>query len=236
MALVNESFVRTRFGLEEPLGQVVAEATIVGVVGDVRERGPKAPTGPLVYFSYLQSGCQGMSLAVRTRGDPLKLARAVRGQILRLDKDQPILNLATLEQRLADNLSPQRVNMQVSSALCVLALSLAAVGIYGVLAFSVAQRTHEIGVRMALGAQAGDVVWLVVRQGLTLTLAGVGAGLLAASWLTRVLSSLLYGVTSFDPFTFAAASVLLLLIALAACSIPARRAAQVDPMVALRDE
>jgi putative ABC transport system permease protein len=236
VALVNESFARSHFGLEEPLGRKVADATIVGVVGDVRQSGPKNPTGPLVYFSYLQSGCQFMSLAVRTRGDPLKLARAVRGQILRIDKDQPIQNLATLEQRLADNLSPQRVNMQVSSALGVLALGLVAVGIYGVLAFSVAQRTHEIGVRMALGAQAGDVVWLVVRQGLTLTLAGVGAGLLAAFWLTRFLSSLLYGVTAFDPITFAATSVLLLLIALAACSIPAQRAARVDPMVALRDE
>ncbi|HXP61064.1 MAG TPA: ABC transporter permease [Dongiaceae bacterium] len=236
VALVNESCARSRFGVDEPLGKKVAEATIVGVVGDVRQKGPKNPAGPLVYFSFLQSGCQGMSLAVRTRGDPLKLARAVRSQILRLDKDQPIQNFATLEQRLADNLSPQRVNMQVSSALGVLALSLVAVGLYGVLAFSVAQRTHEIGVRMALGAQAGDVVWLVVRQGLTLTLAGAGAGLLVAFWLTRFLSSLLYGVTAFDPFTFAAASLLLLLIALAACSIPARRAAQVDPMVALRDE
>jgi hypothetical protein len=184
----------------------------------------------------LQSGFQSMSLAVRTRADPLKLAGAVRSHILRIDKDQPIHSLATLEQRLADDLSPQRVNMQLSSALGVLALSLVAVGIYGVLAFSVAQRTHEIGVRMALGAQAGDVVWLVVRQGLSLTLAGVGAGLLAAFWLTRFLSSLLYGVTALDPSTFAAASVLLLLIALAARSIPARRAAQVDPMVALTDE
>jgi len=236
VALVNESFARGRFGLDEPLGKKVLEATIVGVVGDVRQNGPAAPTGPLVYLSYLQSGFQSMSLAVRTRGDPLKLAGAVRSQILRIDKDQPIHSLATLEQRLADNLSPQRVNMQVSSALGILALSLVAVGIYGVLAFSVAQRTHEIGVRMALGAQAGDVVWLVVRQGLTLTLAGVGAGLLAAFWLTRFLASLLYGVTAFDPFTFAAASLLLLLIALAACCIPARRAAQVDPMVALRDE
>jgi putative ABC transport system permease protein len=218
------------------LGKLVLEAAIVGVVGDVRQGGPAAPASPLVYFSYLQSGFQSMSLAVRTRGSPSKLAGPIRSQILRLDKDQPIHGLATLDQRLADNLSPQRVSMEVSSALGVLALSLVAVGIYGVLAFSVAQRTHEIGVRMALGAQAGDVIWLVVRQGLTLTLAGVGAGLLAAFWLTRFLSSLLYGVTALDLFTLAATSFLLILIALAACCIPARRAAQVEPMVALRDE
>jgi len=236
VALVNENFARGRFGLEEPLGKKVLEATIVGVVGDVRQGGPAAPVGPLIYLSYLQSGSQSLSLAVRTRGDPLKLAAAVRSQILRIDKDQPIHSLASLDQKLADNLSPQRVNMQVSSALGFLALCLVAVGIYGVLAFSVAQRTHEIGVRMALGAQVGDVVWLVVCQGLTLTLAGVGAGLLAAFWLTRFLSSLLFGVTALDPFTFAAASVLLLLIALAACYLPARRAAKVDPMVALREE
>jgi putative ABC transport system permease protein len=236
VALVNESFARSRFGLEEPLGRKVADATIVGVAGDVRQQGPKKPVGPLAYFSYLQTGSQSMSLAVRARANPMRLAGAVRSRILRIDKDQPIQSLATLEQSLADDISPQRVNMQVSGALGVLALSLVAVGIYGVLAFSVAQRTHEIGVRMALGAQAGDVVWLVVRQGLSLTLAGVAAGLLAAFWLTRFLSSLLYGVTALDPFTFAASSVLLLLIALAACSIPARRAAQVDPMAAIRDE
>jgi putative ABC transport system permease protein len=236
VALVNESFARSRFGIDEPLGKKVLDATIVGVVGDVRQGGPAEAAGPLVYFTYLQSGFQSMSLAVRTRGDPLELVRAVRSQILSLDKDQPIHNLATLEQRLADSLSPQRVNMQLSSALGVLALCLVAVGIYGVLAFSVAQRTHEIGVRMALGAEAGDVVWLVVRHGLTLTLTGVVAGLVAAFWLTRCLSSLLYGVTALDPFTFVAASLVLILIALAACYIPARRAAKVDPMVALRDE
>ncbi len=236
VALVNESFARGRFGLDEPLGKKVLDATIVGVVGDVRQMGPKEPVGPLIYLPYLQSGCQGTTLAVRTRGDPLKMAGAVRSQILSVDKDQPIHSVSTLEQRLADNLSPQRATMQLSSALGVLALCLLAVGIYAVLAFSVAQRTHEIGVRMALGAEAGDVVWLVVRHGLTLTLTGVVAGLLASFWLTRCLSSLLYGVTALDPLTFVAASLVLILIASAACYIPARRAAKVDPMVALRDE
>jgi putative ABC transport system permease protein len=236
VALVNESFARGRFGLEEPLGKKVLDATIVGVVGDVRQMGPKEPVGPLIYLAYLQSGCQGTTLAVRTQGDPLKMAGAVRSQILRVDKDQPIHSVSTLEQRLVDNLSPQRATMQLSSALGVLALCLVAVGIYGVLAFSVAQRTHEIGVRMALGAEVRDVVWLVVRHGLTLTLTGVVAGLLASFWLTRCLSSLLYGVTALDPFTFVAASLVLVLIASAACCIPARRAAKVDPMVALREE
>ena len=177
-----------------------------------------------------------MSLAIRARGDPLKLVRAIRDQILSLDKNQPIHDLATLEQKLADVLSPQRLNMQISSALGMLAMALVAVGIYGVLSFSVAQRTHEIGVRMALGARKENVIRLVVREGLSLAFIGVIGGLIAAFWLTRLLSSLLFGVGALDLCAFAGASVFLILIASAACYLPARRAAEVDPMVALRCE
>ena len=236
VALVNESYVRSRFAGEEPLGKVIGGATIVGVVGDVRQDGPQKPPGPLVYLCYLQSGYRSMSLAVRTRGNPLPLAKTIRDQILRIDRTQPIHGLATLEQSLADTLSPQRLNMLLATALGALALGLVSLGIYGVLSFSVAQRVHEIGVRMALGAQSGNVVRLVIGEGLKLALAGVVAGLLAAFALTRYLSSLLYGVTALDPSTFAEASVFLLAIAMLACYLPARRAARVDPITALRCE
>ena len=236
VVLVNESFARSRFAGQEPLGKEVGEATIVGVVGDVRQGGPKDRPESLAYFCYLQRGFRNMSLAVRTRGNPLPLAKTVRDQILGIDRTQPIHGLATLEQQLADRLSPQRLNMLLATALGALALGLVSLGIYGVLSFSVAQRVHEIGVRMALGAQSGSVVRLVIGEGLKLALAGVVAGLLAAFALTRYLSSLLYGVTALDPSTFAEASVFLLLVAVLACYLPARRAAQVDPMTALRCE
>jgi putative ABC transport system permease protein len=177
-----------------------------------------------------------MSLAVRTHGDPLPLAKSIRDQILSIDRTQPIHSFATLEQNLADTLSPQRLNMLLASTLGTLALGLVSLGIYGVLSFSVAQRVHEIGVRMALGAQSGHVVRLVIGEGLKLTVAGVVAGLLAAFGLTRFLSSLVYGVTVLDPSTFVEASVFLLLIAVLACYLTARRAAQVDPITALRCE
>ena len=236
VALVNESYARSRFAGQEPLGKEVAEATIVGVVGDVRQSGPKVPAAPLVYFCYLQNGIRGMSLAMRTHGNPLPLAKAIRAQILNIDRTQLIHSFVTLEEKLADTLSPQRLNMLLASALGALALGLVSLGIYGVLSFSVAQRVHEIGVRMALGAQSGNVVRLVIGEGLKLALAGVVAGLLAAFALTRYLSNLLYGVTALDPSTFIEASVFLLLIAVLACYLPARRAARVDPMTALRWE
>jgi putative ABC transport system permease protein len=236
VALVNESYARSRFANQDPLGKQVAEATIVGVVGDVRQYGPKDPPPSLVYLCYLQRGYRSMSLAVRTRGNPLPLAKTIRDQIQRIDRTQPIHGLATLEQSLADTLSPQRLNMLLASALGVLALGLVSLGIYGVLSFSVAQRVHEIGVRMALGAQSGNVVRLVIGEGLKLALAGVVSGLLAAFALTRYLSSLLYGVTALDPSTFAEAAAFLLVIAVLACYLPARRAARVDPITALRCE
>jgi putative ABC transport system permease protein len=241
--LVNERFVRRYFPNEDPVGKrlkagddTVDWKTIIGVVGDVRQRHLTQPPEPRVYLSYLQCGANRMNLVVRTQGDPMNLAAAVRSTILSVDPDQPIYSLMTLNQRRAEALAPQRMHMWLSSALGALALALATVGIYGVMSFAVAQRSHEIGVRMALGAQIPDVLRLVVGQGLRLTLAGVVVGLLAALGLTRFLSSLLYGVTPIDPPTFAGVAILLSGIALLACYLPARRAAKVDPMVALRYE
>jgi putative ABC transport system permease protein len=239
VALVNETFVRRYFPDADPLGKRLGEGkdamTIIGVVGDERRALESSPQ-PQFYRCYLQACAGVMSLAVRTRGAPTKLAGAVRSAILGVDRDQPVYSLMTLEQRLADELRPRRLNMLLIGTLGALALGLSVIGIYGVLSFSVAQRTHEIGVRMALGAQGGDILWLVIGEGLKLTLAGVGIGVFAALGLTRLISSLLWGVSAFDPATFAGVSALLTAIALFGCWLPARRAAKVDPMVALRYE
>lgn len=237
VAVVNERFAETRFSSEDALGKEVMPSTrIIGVVGDVCQFGPKRRPDPLVYFSYLQKGKQGMNLAVRARSNPLKLAGVIRSQILSIDHDQTIKDVMTLEQRLAGLLAPERLNTQLSGLLGALALGLAVIGIYGILSFSVAERTHEIGVRMALGAQPFDVLRLVLREGLILTVGGVFFGLLAAYWLTWYIGIWLYDVTVHDLSTFIAVPVFLVLVAMLACWLPARRAAKVDPIVALRYE
>ena len=181
-----------------------------------------------------------MSLAIRTRGNPLKLAATVRSMIQSVDKDQPVYNLMTMEQKRADLDSNVRVAMQFSSILAALALGLAALGIYGVLAYSVAQRTHEIGVRMALGARAADVLRLVVGHGMGMVLLGLIAGLLPALALTQLLRSEIsrcgLTLTLLGLPTFVGVFLFLGLVVLVACYLPARKAAQVDPMVALRYE
>jgi predicted permease len=243
--LVNESFVRRYLPDKEPIGQRIRYGdpaddwnwkTIVGVVGDVRAESLTQEPVPRVYVCYLQRGEDVMGLALRARGDPTALAAAARARIRSVDPEQVACDMKTMEQRVSDSLRPQRANMWLLGALAALALALATIGIYGVLSFLVAQQTHEIGVRMALGAQTRDVLKLVVGQGLRLALAGVVVGLLAALGLTRFLSSLLYGVAPIDLPTFAGVALLLGGIALLACYLPARRATQVDPMVALRYE
>ena len=236
VALINESFARSHFGGEDPLGKQLNDATIVGVVGDVRQGGPTDNPNSLAYFCFLQHGIRSMSLAVRTEGDPLHLARAIRAEIISLDKDQPIHGLSTMKQSLSNTLSSQWVNMLLSGALGIVALGLVAVGIYGVLSFSVARRTHEIGVRMALGSRRVDVLKLVMAEGIMLTVAGLFLGLLTGFGLTRFLSSLLWGVNALDPLTFAGVSLFLLSVGAAACYMPARKAASLDPMVALRTD
>jgi putative ABC transport system permease protein len=175
-----------------------------------------------------------MTLILRTSVDPESVAPAARREILAIDKDQPVSDVRTMESWLADSVARTRFGTLLLGGFAGLALLLAAIGIYGVMSHSVAQRQSEIGVRMALGARAWDVLMLVIRQGLALVLVGVALGLIGALLLTRVLSSLLYGVSATDPLTFAAIALLLLAVSWIACYIPARRAARVDPLIAMR--
>ena len=239
VVIINETFARRFFPNEDCLGKRVRFRkwmTIVGVVGDVRGYSLQRETKPTMYRSYLQDGSSHMRLLVRTVGDPIKWAAAVRSQIASIDKDQPPHDLMTFEQRLAEYLQPQRVTMLLLGAFAALALVLASVGIYGVISYSVTQRTHEIGVRGALGALESDIMRSVLGQGIALIIAGILVGLAETLRLTRFIRSLLYGVEETDPVTFAGISLLLLLVAVAVCYLPARRATRVDPMVALRHE
>ncbi len=242
VVVINETFARRYFPNEDPVGKRINTRgqpewmMIVGVVGDVHVAGVAREIWPQFYQPYLQAGCPRMSIVVRTAGDPLRLAAAVGGQIGSLDKDQPVFDVETLEQRLSNNMAPRRTKMILLGTFAVIATGLAAAGIFAVISYTVAQRTHEIGVRMALGARGGHVLKLVVKQGMVLTLAGVGAGLLVSLWLTRYLASMLYGVKPADPLTFAAVAALLIGVAALACVLPAWRAAKVDPMTALRSE
>jgi putative ABC transport system permease protein len=210
--------------------------TVIGVVRDIRQSGLEEEAAPHVYVSYRQAGPTRAGLLVRTTTDPLSLVAAVRAQVQAVDKDQPIYNVNTMSAMIAAAVAPRRLNLVLLGSFAALALALAAVGIYGVMANLVTQRTGEIGLRMALGAQRGDVLRLVIGRGLRLTLVGAAMGLGASFALLRLMASLLYGVSASDPFTFATITTLLLLVALLACYLPARRATKVDPLVALRYE
>jgi putative ABC transport system permease protein len=212
---------------------------VVGVVGDVRQNSLDQVLKPEMYVSHLQDRrffAIPRDLVARTTGDPLALAAAVRAEIWKLDRDLPLYQVRTMEQVLAASVTGQRFNMLLLTVFAALALLLAAVGIYGLMSYATAQRTREIGVRLALGARAGDVLRLVMEQGLILTISGVAVGLAGAFALTRVMTGLLFGVSATDPMTFTSIAALLTLVSLLACWIPARRAAKVDPMVALRCE
>jgi len=240
--VVNEAFVRQFFPKEDPLGHGIQLAgsntwhTIVGVVGDTRQIGVAAVTGPEIFLSYEQSPSPGMTLVVRTEANPVTLVSAVRAAVASLDKDVPLSGVETLDEMLAGQVASQRFNMALLGAFAGLALLLAAVGIYGVMAYAVGQRTQEIGIRMALGALPENVLRMVLVQGARLAILGVVLGLGGGVALTRLLRTLLFEVEPTDPATFAAGAALLFAAALAACWIPARRAARVDPLVALRYE
>ena len=239
VAVVNEALARLLWPREDPIGKrlpLFDNLTVVGVVGNTRHEGLSQDTEAEVYVPYRQTPNNSMQLAVRTAADPDSMVSAVRTAVRDVDPDQPLYHVATLQQVLSESVAPRRFNMLLLGIFAGIALTLATVGIYGVMAFSVTQRTHEIGIRMALGAKRSDVLGMVVRQGLKLALIGVVSGIVGALVLTRFLSSLLFGVKPTDPLTFAAVSLILSAVALVACYIPAYRATKVDPMVALRYE
>ena len=177
-----------------------------------------------------------MALVIHTTVEPTTIAPAVRSQILAIDKQVPVYEIQTMESRLSNSVSARRFNLLLLGVLAFLALTLAAVGVYGVIAYVVAQRTHEIGIRIALGARGNDVLRMLIGKGLGLIAVGVVLGLSGAWPLTRLMKSLLFGVSATDPLTFAGAAVVLALVGLFACYVPARRAARIDPMTALRSE
>jgi len=239
--IVDEEFVRRHWPNEDPIGQRVrangATMTVVGVVRRVKIRGLNEQGGFVqAYFSALQVPSRGRTMTVKTTLAPEPLMAAVRQQVLALDPDQPVYELRTLTDLRDRSLTPQRLNLTLLGIFAGVALALAVVGLYGVLAYAVTQRTREIGIRMALGAQRHDVLRLVIRHGLKLTLLGAALGVAGAWGLTRWMEALLYEIKSTDPLTFTAVSLALIAVALLACWLPARRAAKVDPMEALRCE
>jgi putative ABC transport system permease protein len=244
VVIINQNVARRWWPRESPVGKQIrygkAEERglvyeIVGVVGDVRQMGLDADLEPEIFMPAAQSSVSGQVLMVRAASDPAGLAAAAEREILALDKEASV-RAQTMTQSIAETLARRKFSTLLLAIFGGAALLLALIGVYGVTAYSVSQRTHEIGIRKALGAQAGDVLFMVVRQGLLLTLAGVVIGLAGAFALTRWMESLLFGVHPADPLTFAVVPVLVAGVAILAAYLPARRAAKVDPMIALRYE
>jgi putative ABC transport system permease protein len=245
VALVNEAFVRRIAHGSAVVGKRMhiprqapnPESLIVGVVSDVKYSKLDAEPGPEIYFPYRQSSFNRTSdLVALAAGDPAGLAATVRKAVAEIDRTQPVFNVQTLDQSLSDSIAPRRFNLILLAAFAASALALALVGIYGAISHAVAQRTHEIGVRMALGARRGELVGMVVRSAMAVAAVGIAVGVAAAIGLTRLMTALLYEVKPNDPQTLIVVAAIVAATALAAAWLPARRAAQVDPMIALRHE
>jgi putative ABC transport system permease protein len=245
VTIVNESLARRIWPGEDPIGKRLKHGfpedqspwrEVIGVVADVKLRGAERDVFMQAYLPFAEFTPSSMYLVMRTTGDPLQAVAAVERTIHTIEKDLPIFSIRSMDQLLGNSLEQRRLMLMLLVGFAVLALLLATIGIYGVISYTVRQHTHELGVRMALGAQTGDVLKLVLAQGLKLVLLGIVIGLPAALALTRLMETLLFGVHPADPVTFVVITLLLMGVALLACYIPARRATKVDPMVALKYE
>src|SRR5215213_3319059 len=243
VAIVNQAFANRFFPNADPLGKRVSFGceeglcrTIVGVVGNIRQESLTDEVTPEIYVPSAQFPVNGMTLLVRTASDPLSLAPAVRREVLALDKNQPVYDVKTLAQRVNEAVAVSRSLMLLFAAFALLALVLGAVGIYGIVSYSVTQRTHEIGIRMALGARAANVLSLIMKNGLMLVLTGIVIGVGSAFGLTRFLATLLFGIEPTDSVTFVVVSAVFFVVAMVAALVPAMRATRVDPVIALRNE
>ena len=241
--IINETFARKYFPGEDPVGRRMQLFTlssnwheIVGVIKDVKLTGLDAPATPEVYQSDLQSGVWMFSLVVRSTLPLREIEKMVRAEAAALDKELPTFNVRTMEQAISASVAPRRFSMMLIGLFAALALMLTAVGIYGVVSFSVSQQTREIGIRIALGAPRRTVLGHVLRQGTVVALVGIAIGLAGSFGLTRLIANQLFGVSATDPTTFVIVATLLMLVTLTACYLPARRATKVDPMAALRHE
>jgi putative ABC transport system permease protein len=247
VAMINTRLAREYFPKENPVGKRIMFGrpsaknplrwmTVVGVVGDTKLYGLANPSRLEIYVPLRQSASGHMNLIVKSNVDPAALASSIRAAVAEIDKDQPVFGISTMKQLIVDSVSTPRITLILLGLFSALALVLAAIGIYGVISYSVAQRTHEIGIRMALGAGKTDVLRMILAQGARIAGAGVAIGMVASFGLTRLLAKLLFSVSAADPLTFAAVAILLILVAMLACYIPARRTLRVDPMIALRYE
>jgi putative ABC transport system permease protein len=245
--MINAALARQFFPHQDPIGKrfmfghpsekrVPKWITIVGVAGDTKLYGLANPARLEVYVPFRQGAISEMTLIVKSGIEPAALASSIRYAVASIDKDQPVSDLSTMRQLVNNSVSTRRITLILLGVFGGLALLLGAVGIYGVLAYSVAQRTHEIGIRMALGARGGDVLRMILAQGARIAGMGVVIGILASFGLTRLMTNLLFSVSPADPATFAAVAIVLVLVALLASYIPARRTLRVDPMIALRHE
>jgi putative ABC transport system permease protein len=245
VAIISETLARRYFPNQDPIGRQMrfgfppnsnVAREIIGIVGDVRDVALSKNPGPMMYVPFAQAPLYGGEVVVRTSSNVSSVAAAIRQTVHSIDKDLPVTDVESFPQAVAASVAQERFRTWLMSSFSAIALILAAVGIFGVISYSASQRTHEIGIRIALGAQQYNVLRLILGQGTKLALLGLGAGALAALLLTHFMASLLYGVSAADPLTFAAVCIVLLGVALAACYIPARRAMRVDPVVALRHE